>query len=244
EALASLSQHIENRNGVWRRQLAEVEQKTTRIHELEIELAQRQARQHAAERHAELQAAHAQQLRARLTPPRDVAVAGDERAAVSAGSSTPDQLREELRREIELQSELGDGAESLRRLRELEGAIRTLEQQMDAGDGTAELPEPVPEPARLVCLTGDELGSLALEKTGVTIGRGSHCGIRIATHYVSREHARLTTSNGRWIIEDLGSRNGVFVNAVRIERQVLDDKDLITIGDTQFRYQSGSVPSR
>lgn len=250
EALASLSQHIENRNAIWQRHLAEIEQKATRIGELEIELAQRQARQHAAERHAEVEAARVRELRVKLlAAERERA---DRAPAPSRGPSRdrerPDRLREELRRAIALQTELGDGPANLRRLEDLEVAIRELEQQMDGSPRAAPVPERAPEPertpepARLVCLTGDELGNLALEKASVTIGRGGHCGIQIATHYVSREHARLTSSDGRWIIEDLGSRNGVFVNAVRIERQALDDKDLITIGDTQFRYQSGSPP--
>jgi pSer/pThr/pTyr-binding forkhead associated (FHA) protein len=38
------------------------------------------------------------------------------------------------------------------------------------------------------------------------------------------------------VIEDAGSRNGVFVNAVRVDRQTLQEGDLITIGDTQFRF--------
>jgi pSer/pThr/pTyr-binding forkhead associated (FHA) protein len=40
------------------------------------------------------------------------------------------------------------------------------------------------------------------------------------------------------VIEDLGSRNGVFVNAVRVDRHVLEESDLVTVGDTQFRFES------
>lgn len=247
EALAALSQHIENRNDVWQQQIAEVEQKTTRIRELELELTQRVERQQAAERHAALEAARAEDLRsklietvAELEQARRAPTAEIPIAAEPPATAPPDRLRQELQRAIALQAGGSDNPEDIRRLEDLEAAIRELEQEMD-GDSPPEA-EPVRMPARLVCLTGDDLGNLTLEKPAVTIGRGGHCGIRISTHYVSREHARITMSNGRCEIEDLGSRNGVFVNAVRIEHHALDDNDLITIGDTQFRYLAGSSP--
>jgi hypothetical protein len=89
--------------------------------------------------------------------------------------------------------------------------------------------------AALLCLTGDAPKRFTLAKT-VTVGRGAHCDLQIISHVVSREHARITMSGGNAVIEDLGSRNGVLVNSVRIDRQALHQGDLITIGDTQFRF--------
>jgi pSer/pThr/pTyr-binding forkhead associated (FHA) protein len=60
--------------------------------------------------------------------------------------------------------------------------------------------------------------------------------LQILTHFVSREHARVTLSGESAVIEDLGSRNGVFVNAVRVDRRHLQQGDLVTIGETQFRF--------
>jgi pSer/pThr/pTyr-binding forkhead associated (FHA) protein len=53
---------------------------------------------------------------------------------------------------------------------------------------------------------------------------------------VSREHARIVVAGSRVVVEDLGSTNGVFVNSVRIERQELRHGDLVTVGETQFRF--------
>ena len=53
---------------------------------------------------------------------------------------------------------------------------------------------------------------------------------------MSREHARLTLARGTVVIEDLGSTNGIFVNSVRIDRQELRHGDLVTVGETQFRF--------
>src|SRR5690606_27735953 len=91
--------------------------------------------------------------------------------------------------------------------------------------------------AALLCLTSDPPSQHLLTETATLIGRGPDCGIRIATHFVSREHARVVRDHGQVMIEDLGSKNGVFVNAVRVERDALRHGDLVTIGDTQFRFE-------
>jgi len=88
----------------------------------------------------------------------------------------------------------------------------------------------------LICLTGDAPKRFALTKSTITVGRGPHCDLQIVTHFVSREHARLTFTDGTTLIEDLGSRNGVFVNSVRVDRRHLQQGDLVTIGETQFRF--------
>jgi predicted RNase H-like nuclease (RuvC/YqgF family) len=100
----------------------------------------------------------------------------------------------------------------------------------------ADAPDSASTPA-LVCLTSDGPRRFALAKGTVTIGRSSACDIQILTHFVSREHARLTMSpRGVVVIEDLGSTNGVFVNSVRVERQELHHGDVVTVGESQFRF--------
>lgn len=89
----------------------------------------------------------------------------------------------------------------------------------------------------LVCLTSDAPRHYALTKRVTTIGRSSQCDIQIVTHFVSREHARISIAQrGGVTIEDLASTNGVFVNSLRVERQELRHGDLITVGETQFRF--------
>jgi hypothetical protein len=254
EDVAALAQHIENRNAIWRKQLAEAAEQATRIRELELELEQRLERQQTAERRAETEASIAANYRERLialtrSRPEQAAELPDvdlhDRALKSAHSGVPAEqpgddpmaLQRELARAVELQIGAGDDPTELKRLQELEIAIHELELEMDGGAPTRPVAA-VRRPARLTCLTGEDLGPYDLEDDELRIGRGSHCRIRIMTHYVSREHARIGKSEGRWFIEDTGSRNGVFVNSVRVDRQALDDNDLITIGDTQFRYQA------
>jgi chromosome segregation ATPase len=103
-------------------------------------------------------------------------------------------------------------------------------QRADVAPGAASTPA-------LLCLTSDGPRPFALAKGTITIGRSADCDIQIRTHFVSREHARLTVSpRGGVLIEDLGSTNGVFVNSVRIDRQELHHGDVVTVGESQFRF--------
>ena len=59
------------------------------------------------------------------------------------------------------------------------------------------------------------------------IGRSTHCDITIADRFLSRRHARLTRNGDNWQIDDLGSRNGTFINGRRI-----DQPATIKVGDS------------
>ncbi len=74
------------------------------------------------------------------------------------------------------------------------------------------------------------------------VGRGSQCEIRIADPRLSRRHARLLLRNGKATIEDLGSRNGTFVDGRQVERAVLDEQSEIRIGDTIMRLSTPQEP--
>jgi hypothetical protein len=49
------------------------------------------------------------------------------------------------------------------------------------------------------------------------IGRSPNCGLRIQEPYVSAQHAALRWGGSRWEVKDLGSRNGTFLNGIRLE---------------------------
>ncbi|HZR14433.1 MAG TPA: FHA domain-containing protein [Acidimicrobiia bacterium] len=52
----------------------------------------------------------------------------------------------------------------------------------------------------------------------ITVGRGGGCQVVLADDtFVSQVHARVFTRDGRAYVEDLGSRNGTFVNGKRID---------------------------
>lgn len=55
-----------------------------------------------------------------------------------------------------------------------------------------------------------------LEGMVITLGRDSSNEVVVNDPEVSRKHARLTFQGGTWVIEDLGSTNGTFVNEARL----------------------------
>jgi hypothetical protein len=92
-----------------------------------------------------------------------------------------------------------------------------------------------PAATRLVILTGAAAGAIHPLGPEQTVGRGRDAGIRIADPRASRVHARLRVGPGGASIEDLGSKNGVRVNGVRIEprrRASVAPGDEIALGDT------------
>jgi pSer/pThr/pTyr-binding forkhead associated (FHA) protein len=74
-----------------------------------------------------------------------------------------------------------------------------------------------------------------LNRSQSTIGRSSSSDIQIASNLVSRHHARLTLTNLGVLVEDLGSRNGVFVNSQKLKSSHrMKGGDTLTIGDETF----------
>ncbi|MDP3971572.1 MAG: FHA domain-containing protein [Candidatus Nanopelagicales bacterium] len=69
----------------------------------------------------------------------------------------------------------------------------------------------------LVVRQGSLAGTkLPLGTSPVTIGRSPDCTLSITDDYASGQHARLRPSEGRWIVEDLGSTNGTWIDRTRI----------------------------
>ncbi len=86
--------------------------------------------------------------------------------------------------------------------------------------------------------TGD-LASLLQYKPEIIIGRSRECDIQLDQLTVTRKHAAiLKKPDGAFIIKDLGSKNGTFVNGERIKPYTditISEKDNINIGAYKFR---------
>jgi pSer/pThr/pTyr-binding forkhead associated (FHA) protein len=57
---------------------------------------------------------------------------------------------------------------------------------------------------------------IPLGTADVTIGRAPHSTLVLDDDYASNNHSRLTLTNGTWIVTDLGSTNGTWVDRSRI----------------------------
>lgn len=95
----------------------------------------------------------------------------------------------------------------------------------------------------LVFLSGELFAvAIPLEREEVVLGRAIEADVRVNDFLVSRKHARITavpTDSGAamdYILHDLDSRNGTFLNGRRIRKEKLENGDKITIGETLLRF--------
>ncbi len=92
--------------------------------------------------------------------------------------------------------------------------------------------------------TGPTLGRrYPITTEPLLFGRESDCSITIPEGSVSRHHARVSRRpDGLYLIEDLGSTNGTFVNDARTQVRALTDGDYLRIGPCIYRFlASGNV---
>jgi sigma-B regulation protein RsbU (phosphoserine phosphatase) len=73
----------------------------------------------------------------------------------------------------------------------------------------------------------------------ISIGRASDCSIPIKDRYLSRKHAEIIAAGNSWILKDLGSANGTYLNGSRVERdEQLKTGDRIRLGDTEIVFET------
>ena len=92
--------------------------------------------------------------------------------------------------------------------------------------------------AILFARTGPEQGKeFPLPDGGeLKVGRMPGVGITLLDPKVSREHCKLFQQSTGWIVEDLGSRNGTWVNAQKVKKRLLQPGDRMRVGQTEFEF--------
>jgi len=111
-----------------------------------------------------------------------------------------------------------------------------------------ELPSPPPLPGAPyleVASTSGISPRFDLKPDGSTIGRAPGNDLVITQDFpawetVSRQHARIYEQAGRWIVEELGSVNGVYVNGKRTGRNLLRDGWRLGVGGVEFVFHAGT----
>ncbi len=76
----------------------------------------------------------------------------------------------------------------------------------------------------------EKIRELELEANTITIGRDEGNSILLEDSSVSRRHATLEPTGGFFIVRDLGSTNGTYVNEVLVHSHVLSHGDLLKVG--------------
>jgi hypothetical protein len=110
----------------------------------------------------------------------------------------------------------------------------------EPGDRAQVRYEPERTPVQSLVLlnaTGGDVDSVSLGG-GVTMGRRASCEVVLQDTYASQMHAKVYPRNGVWILEDLGSTNGTYVNQVRVTGTVsVNVGDRIRIGNTEMELR-------
>lgn len=95
----------------------------------------------------------------------------------------------------------------------------------------------------IVFLSGELIAvPIPLEREEVILGRALEADVRINDTQCSRQHARIIARptesrvGMQYILNDLDSRNGTFLNGRRVKKEFLENGDKITIGETILRF--------
>ena len=78
------------------------------------------------------------------------------------------------------------------------------------------------EPRELVVVEGPAAGAkVSIEKRPITIGRASICDLTLEDDFISSRHLRVSMQSNGYVVEDLGSTNGTWVEGERLSEPVL-----------------------
>jgi adenylate cyclase len=96
--------------------------------------------------------------------------------------------------------------------------------------------------ARLILATAE--GQQAIElRPANSLGRHPNNSIQLLDKIVSKEHCILELRDGQFVLRDLGSLNGTYINGERVRgEQLLRHGDEIALGSTRARYDDGTSP--
>jgi pSer/pThr/pTyr-binding forkhead associated (FHA) protein len=91
--------------------------------------------------------------------------------------------------------------------------------------------------AALVVVKGPQIGDYFVLKSSINIlGRGDEADLMLDDVTVSRKHATIEKTESGWILIDMGSLNGTYVNRKIAENVVLQGGDELQIGKYRFAF--------
>jgi len=88
----------------------------------------------------------------------------------------------------------------------------------------------------LVGFNGQTIAERELTPGRFIIGRTPDNDLQIDSKFISRHHAQIITSIHTSVLEDLNSTNGIYVRSKRVRRRMLNDGDVVQIGQHEIMY--------
>lgn len=137
---------------------------------------------------------------------------------------------------------VADIASAVEEMQWVEYAERSIKlQTLSAPTFAPRSPDPTGERRQILgrILVGVNGATVAERELGVgrfIIGRTSENDLQIDSKFVSRHHAQIITTVQSCVIEDLNSTNGILMRSKRVRRRILNDGDVVQIGQHEIMY--------
>ena len=96
-----------------------------------------------------------------------------------------------------------------------------------------------PPDARMLLVAGEPRGAVYELGERATIGRDPDCEVMVADPAASRRHAGLEWTYNGYVLRDLDSRNGTWVNEQAVKYATLSGGDLVQVGTARLRLEIG-----
>src|SRR5579875_3118670 len=125
------------------------------------------------------------------------------------------------------------------------GRSRRIAMRIQPVTQQVELKRPLSRTCRNACLvhiypTGLAMGARhLLEKEMIILGRGDDCDITVQDFSVSRRHVRFDLDLDGYLVTDLDSTNGTYVNDTPAKNTPLNDGDYLRVGNCLYRFLAG-----
>ncbi len=104
----------------------------------------------------------------------------------------------------------------------------------------AKMPQPAPAPRLILKGLAGDVTEYPLGENNV-LGRSTTASVRLADREVSRKHSQIDLEGGEYVLRDLGSSNGTFLNGKRIfAPSKLKDGDEVVIGTSKMEFRLGA----
>jgi signal transduction histidine kinase len=97
--------------------------------------------------------------------------------------------------------------------------------------------------AKIVITGAGSTQEVELTAHELVLGRAETCDVVLSEESISRRHARISQDPfGRWILEDLGSQNGIMIDGQRVQAQALVPQQQVELGRFSLEYVVASDP--
>ena len=90
----------------------------------------------------------------------------------------------------------------------------------------------------MVIFGGQEQQTYTLDKPATVVGRDPTCEIQIDNLGISRSHCQFLKRGAAYVVQDMNSSNGTFVNGKKVAEHFLNDGDEVVIGKYALRFKN------